>query len=668
MNKLSLFIICLFVSNVFATDIKFGNVSKEEVMEEMHPLENDAEAAILYQREYTSYEYNYDEGWSLHTDVHIRIKIYSSEGFGYATLPVYLYRSRQGKEKVSGIKGFTFNMVDGKLVSEKLKKDGIFVEDVNDYRQKVSITMPEVKEGSVIDIQYKTMSPLFWYLSEYTFQYGIPTNRVEVKLKVPEYFVFQRYSKGFYPINFKQSTSPRKINVQYRTADQAGRVGRTTHKSGTLDFKENVYEISASNLPSVKEEVLTDNIDNYRTAIKFELSSTRFPNSPYKYYSQSWEDVAKSIYDYSSFGAELRKSGYFEKDLEPLLEGVTDRSEKIDRIFNYVKTKMTWDGNYGVGCDNGVKQAYKESNGNVADINLMLTAMLRWAGVNANPILVSTKSHGIPLFPTTEGFNYVICGVEVTEDVILLDATDKYSTADVLPERVLNWSGRLVRKEGSSSEVVLVPKHASKRIFMTNVSIEDNGDVNGKTRMQRTDHFALDFRNTFQSTDEETYLEDLENKYGGIEISGYEIKNSKTISKPIIETCEFYKESQCEIIGDKLMIAPMMFFAIKENPFKLEKREYPINYSFPRQSKYMINIEIPEGYALESVPENKILQLPENLGSFKYMIKKVDNKLQLVVSSEIRRAVIPATYYDLLKEYYKQVISKETEKVVFIKT
>jgi hypothetical protein len=57
-------------------------------------------------------------------------------------------------------------------------------------------------------------------------------------------------------------------------------------------------------------------------------------------------------------------------------------------------------------------KAYKDKTGNVAEINLMLTAMLRYAGLNANPVLVSTRSNGIAMFPNRTAFNYVIAAVE----------------------------------------------------------------------------------------------------------------------------------------------------------------------------------------------------------------------------------------------------------------
>jgi hypothetical protein len=52
-------------------------------------------------------------------------------------------------------------------------------------------------------------------------------------------------------------------------------------------------------------------------------------------------------------------------------------------VFNHVKN-LKWNGYYGYSCNDGVKKKYKDKTGNVAEINLMLTAMLRYANLNAN--------------------------------------------------------------------------------------------------------------------------------------------------------------------------------------------------------------------------------------------------------------------------------------------
>lgn len=668
MKKIFIVFICLWVNALVANEIKFGKVSKEEVEVKEHHVEKDAAAAILYKNIRVVYNYNSNEGWSVTKNMHYRIKIYNKDGLDWGTMQIPLIVSGSDEERVTGIKGFTFNIVNGKLVKEKLDKNGVFKEKVNKYRNKVSITMPEAKEGSVLDIQFNIISPLYWYMDDYTFQYDIPVDKVDMKLNIPEYFIFRKYTKGYYPIQLKETSGRRTIKIQYRSESASSRIGAPSkQQTGTLDFRENVYEVTATDLPSMKEEVYTNNINNYRAAIKFELASTQFPNSPYKNYTKSWEDVAKTIYKYSSFGDELKKTNYFEKDIDELIAGVSNGNEKALIIFNYVKSKMTWDKDYGVGCNEGVRKAYKEAVGNVAEINLMLTAMLRYVGLNANPVLVSTKANGIPLFPTRDGFNYVIAAIETQDGILLFDATDEDATVNILPERVLNWEGRLIREDKSSSQIPLVPKSISRKMVFISATLDEDASFSGKLRTQYTDNYAFSFRENYEPSNENEYLEKFENNFDGIEISGHKVENYKALSKPVVENCNFYIEDLVEMIGDKIYFSPMLFFVLEENPFKLDKREYPIDFVFPKLKRYMVNIVIPEGYKVESMPEKIVVQLPDGLGVFKYNILKKGNQLQLLVSSELSTAMLPASHYDALKEYYAQMVAKESEKVVLSK-
>ena len=130
-----------------------------------------------------------------------------------------------------------------------------------------------------------------------------------------------------------------------------------------------------------------------------ELSMTQYPNKPLKPYSTDWNAVVKTIYDNDDFGAELNKTGYFEDDLKAVIAGLTTQDEIILAILNYVKSTVKWNEYNGYSCDDGVKKAYKDKTGNVAEINLMLTAMLRTAGLKANPVLLSTRANGISIFP-----------------------------------------------------------------------------------------------------------------------------------------------------------------------------------------------------------------------------------------------------------------------------
>jgi hypothetical protein len=95
-------------------------------------------------------------------------------------------------------------------------------------------------------------------------------------------------------------------------------------------------------------------------------------------------------------------------------------------------------------------------------------------------VLVSTRSNGISFFPNRSAFNYVIAAIEVADGLILLDATNQFSSPNILPLRVLNWEGRLIRKDGSSTEVDLNAKKPSADVVNLKYTFASTGTVSGK--------------------------------------------------------------------------------------------------------------------------------------------------------------------------------------------
>src|SRR5690606_33365598 len=112
----------------------------------------------------------------------------------------------------------------------------------------------------------------------------------------------------------------------------------------------------------------------------------------------------------------------------------------------------------------------------------------------------------------------------------------------------------------------------------------------------------------------------LENKYNGMEIEDYEVKNDIDLSEPVTESYKFTLGSQADVIGDKLYFSPLFFLKSSENPFKLEKREFPIDFGFPSETSYRIIINLPEGYKVESLPAPLALMMPDNLAEFRYNV------------------------------------------------
>jgi hypothetical protein len=647
-----------------AQNLELGKVTIAELQEKVHSKDSSAVAAILFKKGRVYFDYTDGSGFEMKTEVLTKIKVYKKDGYNWANHAVRYYLDGDYKERVSFSDVVTYNLVDGKIEKSKLKSEGVFDEKINRYWGRKKIAMPNVKEGSIIEYRYVINSPSIGSFRDWDFQTSIPVNYSEFKTYVPEYFVYNANQKGFI---FPKKTVDKNTKTITLNSKERNNNGSTNFSSDNISYTETKTTYIADNLPAIKEEAFVNNIDNYTTSVAHELSVIQYPNSIPKYFATNWETLTKKIYEYDDFGPELKKTGYFEDDVNAIIAGLKTRDEKIEAIFNFVKSKVKWNQSYGYTCDDGVKAAYKNKVGNVAEINLMLTAMLRYAQIEANPVLISTRSNGIALFPNRGAYDYVIAAVELENDLILLDATEKYAAQNILPLRDLNWFGRLIRKDGTSAQVELSPKKQSKDFTMMAYTPNSDGTIVGQLRHQLTDYNALSFRQKNIDLTQDVYLEQLENKHNNIDVSDYKRDNEQDITKPIQETYAFKDTKSMEIIGDKMYITPLLFLNVSENPFKQEKREYPVEFGFSMQDKFTIVVDIPEGYVVDSMPAAINLAAAGEMGTFKYFTGVVGNKIQIQITTDINVPIVPADYYDVLKEFFKKMIEKQNEKIVLKK-
>lgn len=651
LKKIIVGILLLSQLSIVAQNYKFGKVSKEELEEEFYPLDSTADATYLYKKRRSYFNYNQSNGFQLVTEIHQRIKIYTKEGFDYATRSVSYYNPKSGdNESVSGIKGYTFFIEDGKIVKEKVSKNGIFKEKVNEHYSKYKITLPKIKEGCVLEIKYKHISPYPTSIDDIQFQTGIPIKKLISQVEFPEYYSFNKRSKGFY-------------SVPMKTSSKSNRIGETS-------FKVDIFKFEGKDIPALKnDESFVANINNYRGGMKFELSQTNFLSigGGLKNYSTSWEDVSKKIFKSPAFGSELNKTSYFKKDLEIILATNKTVNDKLTAIFQFVKNKVKWNDFYGIYTDKGVRKAYKENVGNVADINLILTAMLRAAGLDANPVLVSSKRNVIPLFPTLKGFDYVVCSVRYPDlSYVLLDASEQYSMPNVLPVRAQNWNGRIVTKEGNSTWIKLASSKTAIEENIVMVKITDDLIIDGFIRTKFQNLNALNFRNNYNHIKEENLITKFEEK-NNLEIEDFKIINKENLYKPVTRSVRFTSEDLIEEIGNKIYIEPSLFLTKRKNPFKSDERKFPVDFTTSWKDSNRISIQIPEGFTVEKLPESIAIGMPNDLGVFKYQVKQIGNKISIFSIIQFNSSVIPVIHYESLKDFYGKLVKKQTEKIVLVK-
>lgn len=649
----------LGISKSSAQNYELGKVTVAELKEKANPKDTAAPAAILFKKGKTFFTFTKDKGFSANHVYEFKIKIYKKEGLKWADQKVRFYIGYENlsEDRLEFSNAVTYNLENESIVKTKLGNQGAFTKKVNKFWDEKIITLPNVKVGSIIEYKYILKSDNIVKLPDFDFQYDIPVNYFEYKTDIPEYYIYKPILVG----GHKVETDSKLTNGSQSFEDDYNKTKSISYKQISAFYKGN-------DIPALKKEPYIDNIDNYKGSIQHELERVRYPDQPVKDYTITWEGMANTIFKDKSFGKELNERDFLLEDVKKLLTNVESQKERLNIIFKFVQNKMNWNEENDYYTQKGVKKAYADQTGNVAEINFILISMLKLAGIEVNPVLVSTIQNGIPVYPTRTGFNYVVAAAQIEDKQILLDATHKFTSPGILPLNVLNWKGRLIKDDGTSREIDLVPSTMSKEYSSLMVKIDNLGKIEGKIRIQRTDYDAYLFRVENANKNQENYLEKLEEQFGDSKISNYTIDNKKTnVQEPVLETFSLNADNRVEIIGGKMFINPLLFFTRSKNPFTQEVRQMPVYFGYPTQEKFNLNIEIPEGYEIESLP-NPIKIASENK-EIVYMLNTSGegNKIRIISSKEINNSIFAADQYNGLKDLFQKMIASQNEKIVLKK-
>jgi hypothetical protein len=649
---------------------KFKPVRIEEVRMTTYEQDTSADAVILGEKGESHYEYDDTKGFVVVFTCQLRIKILKQSGTHWANQEIGLYREDQDEERMSSIKGTTYNLEGGKLTEDKLKDDAIFEEKVNRNWTVHKLTMPNVRVGSVIDLKYTVRSPYIGRLRSWDFQSTIPVQWSEYEIIIPEYFHFSSMISGYVSFVLNERTSqPGSINRNVITRSGTPNQGmQQGFERQSLTFTENVFRLATQDVPALKEEPYVTSIDNYLSSIEFELESYQFPGEAQIDLNTTWDKISEMLLKDPDFGDQLKRGGVV-KDVVARISGEAKVPfDKMLLSYDWAKNHMKWNGSDSKYPTTSLRDAMDKKSGNSADINLMLILLLKELGLQAEPVVLSTRDNGElrENHPMIKKMNYVIAWVKIDDQEYLLDATDIARPWSLLPFRCLNGKGWLVLKE-NSRWVTLLKDERNSTSYYADLKLLPDGTVRGSLEVSAGGYSALDAREDYLRLGKEEYISHLKEEQKNWEVEEVTLDNMDDLSKPVTKKYQFSSEEIASPRGNLVYLNVLIDEGQKTNPFQLEKREYPVNFGDPVKDVYTINLEIPEGYQVETLPEPARLVLIDQAGSFRFMATAVGNKITVSSILTITRPVFLQSEYPGLREFFNMIVKKHAQQIVLKK-
>lgn len=638
-------LIFLFSADIKAQFAEFPAVSSDDFETKIYSLDSNAQAITLLEHGKTQIDKSEaDRSLMVFHHYKTRIKILTKDGYEHANFTIPLFKYGGNFEYVTDLKATTYNLKNGRIESTLLKNKDIFLENRSEFVKLNKFTMPDIHVGSIIDLEYTVVSPDIFNFRSWQFQTDIPKLRSDYRVLIPAIYKYNVTLKG--PLKLTDTKS----QVQRECLNLNG---------NKIDCSDITYFME--NIPAFKTEAYMLAPKNYISAINFELEEMAMSGGGVKTFTKKWSDVDRELMTDKNFGGQLKKTDFLKRTLNENITSIQNEYERAKSIFKWIQKNIKWNNTYGKYVQHGIEDAIKIKNGNVSDINLALLTAFNASGLEAYPVLVSTRDNGLPnnLHPVISDFNYVIAAVKIGTETYLSDATDALLPFGELPLRCINEKGRIIFSKKSSEWIPLTNKQISSTHYDFNGTLDSMGILSGNLAIMRNGMDALNKRRDilkYPSMDE--YAEALDEKLMNIRIKELKVDNLEDNELSLIENLSLEILLTGEIKESSFYFNPIFIDRTSRNPFNLDERNYHVDLGSKRDETHTIVIKLPQGSTLKTSPKNITLVLPDNSAGYNYKSEIIDNTLRVTQHLSLKKSIYNIDEYFGLKELFSRIIQQ----------
>ncbi len=638
--------------------VKFGKVTPADFDLSKFSYDTSAAAVVIADVGNSYFEGN-NRGWfSLVFKRSTRIKILSKKGLDAGTIQVPVFIVGSVEEKVENLKAATYNLENGKVTETKLDDNSVYTDKFSRQIMLKKFSLPNMKEGSIIEFSYVIHSDFLSNLQPWTFQGIYPCLWSEYETTIPEYFTYVVLGQGFQPFHIN-STTTTTGSFSITTSGGTGMIPLTP--------SENVHRWVMKDVPALNAEKFTTTINNYVAKVEFQESMISLPNGYSQNIMQNWSKVSEDLLKNDYFGADLSSNnGWLDDDLHTAIKGTSTELEKAEKIYEWIRHTFRCTNHGSLYMDNTLKNVFKNRSGDEASINLLLTSMLNHADIQADPVILSTRGHGYPneVYPIMSKFNYVICSAKIDDRVYYLDASQPKLTFGFITNECYNGQARVINKDNPTAVYFLADSLQEKKITTVFITNDDKGgSMSGNYSSQFGYMQSYELREIVSRNSEQDYFKNIITSRPDMTITNTGIDSLNELEMPATVHYDFRFPAEDEII----YFEPMLAEGYKENPFKSSDRKYPVEIPYAMDETYVFTMEIPKGYVVDELPKSAKVSLNSDEGFFEYMIDKDEASIQMHTRIRLNKANFEPADYSTLRDFFAFVVQKEGEQIVFKK-
>ncbi|HHJ50882.1 MAG TPA: DUF3857 domain-containing protein [Phaeodactylibacter sp.] len=647
---------------------EWGNVSPEELKMTVYEPDTSAGAVVLLDKGeiVIDFEWEYPEVVFRH---YRRIKILKPSGFKRGNVSILYRKSWRWDENLTGLKAQVV-MPSGKIIP--VPRSAIFTDEITEYIHEKKIAFPNVDEGVVLEYYYTVRSKSFRNLHEWYFQDYIPVVHSELTVAIPEYMEYLMLYQGAKPLKklkWEEKKEMYFIEAQGEVPDL-----KLARSLVTADFGINNFVFTLRNIPAFQPNPsLITTARDYIAHMRFQWSALYNPITDKVYHlMSSWKDLGKHLYAQEEFGRDIFP-GFYPPEMEvalqePLSKAQTAR-DTFEAVWEYLQRHihMSKGSGYGYWMDEGPKKLFKKSKSHAGAQNMMLIGALRHLGYEAWPVLISTRSHGTVYkeYPFDNQFNHAVALVKLGRDSVFVDLSTSFHPPGYLPVDMLNRYGYLIDEEGG--RWVDIPAPRSEEIFIGDFYIdEETLDLYGSLDCHFRGYAAFDqLKAVLKESDPEAYWARwLQSKYPDAEIDSVAFEEPERFAERM--SVRFYVRfpEMVEELGDMWSVPFISPAELDENPLRAEESKVDISLAYPFKEKTIMDLHLPEGMEIVSVPESVKINLPNRGGRALCIVTAGGGKIKRMETLQVNQTEFTPEEYGSLRDFFSLYFDRDAEPIL----
>lgn len=637
-------------------EIEFGKVTNQELEMTGYDKDEEAKAVVLYDKGKSIF-FDTEKGYDIRFTRHKRIKIFDKSESQHAEVSIPYFVDGYGKtEIVKSIEAITHNYENGRLVQKKLDPSTVYEEQINERWFNKKFVFPDVQNGSVLEFRYVLETPFHFNLPDWTFQDKIPTMYSEYEASMIPFYEYVFRVQGISKFDHQTSI----VSKVDRTWGNVAKVYGSNVGRG-VEFQDYVHTYVLKDIPAFKDESYISSLNDYIIKMDFQLAKFHSPTGNTSEIISTWPELNEALLKHDDFGKYLKKSSRQAKKIlkEELNLSGLEETDKAVKIIEYVKSNFEWNGNNSKYASRSVNEFLKERVGNAADINLFLVALLQEAGIEAEPVILSSRNNGKlhMAYPFDHYTNYVIALVK-TPTSFLADATEDLLPFNMLPPRCFNETGLVVTGADEPQWIKLEYNRPSMEKQVITLTLDSlTLDTETMVSVQSTEYDSYLNRSKF-GDDTLKIKEYFTEKIGDIEIvrtQGYDNKSSSY-------SMNFKGKSETEKINKNIVVKPFLNLPISTNHLKQKVRSYPVDFVYPWEEQFESILRLPEGYVVPVLP--RPYKLDNELAEINLDYSYSDGTVVAKGNYKFKKPVYAANEYSRVKYYLDEIVKHFNQPVV----